>query len=246
MSSRLSALRYRDFRLLVGGTTASSLGNAITPIALAFAVIDLGGSASELGLVVAAFALAEVVTALFGGVLGDRLPRKLMMEGSAAGSALTQLVIATSLIAGFASIPMLGVVGALNGCLAALSQPSSRAMTRLTVPPEELASAVSIRPLLQTSAATVGYTLGGVLVAVVGSGWAIGLDAVTFTIAAVCYSRMRVEQSLPTGPRTSMLADLGGGRARGLRAPVAVAADQPGDALPPLLRRGADRARARS
>ncbi|WP_028644853.1 MFS transporter [Nocardioides sp. URHA0020] len=211
MSSRLSALRYRDFRFLVGGTTASALGNAITPIALAFAVLDLGGSASELGLVVAAFALAEVVTALFGGVLGDRLPRKLMMEGSAAGSAVTQLVIATSLVAGFATIPMLGVVGALNGCLAALSQPSSRAMTRLTVPPEELASAVSIRPLLQTSASTVGYTLGGVLVAVVGSGWAIGVDALTFAIAACCYSRMRVEQTLPTGPRTSILADLGDG-----------------------------------
>jgi MFS family permease len=211
VSSRLSALRYRDFRFLVGGTTASALGNAVTPIALAFAVLDLGGTASELGLVVAAFALAEVVTVLFGGILGDRLPRKLMMEGSAAGGAVTQLVIATALIGGFATIPMLGVVGALNGCLAALSQPSSRAMTRETVPPEELASAVSIRPLLQTSASTVGYTLGGVLVAVAGSGWAIGLDALTFAIAAWCYSRMRVEQTLAAGPRPSMLADLGEG-----------------------------------
>jgi predicted MFS family arabinose efflux permease len=211
VNDRLSALRHRDFRLLVAGTASSSLGNAITPVALAFAVLDLGGSASELGLVVAAFSLAEVVTVLFGGVLGDRLPRKLMMEGSAAGSALTQVFIATSLIAGFANIPVLAVVGALNGCLAALSQPSSRAMTRLVVPPEDLASAVAIRPLLQTSAATVGFTLGGVLVAVVGSGWAIGVDALTFAIAAACYSRMRVEQTLPEGPRASMLADLGDG-----------------------------------
>ena len=50
-------------------------------------MLDLGGSATDLGLVVGAFALADVVTVLFGGVLGDRLPRKLMMEGSAAGSA---------------------------------------------------------------------------------------------------------------------------------------------------------------
>jgi MFS family permease len=211
MNDRLSALRHRDFRFLVAGTASSSLGNAITPVALAFAVLDLGGSASELGLVVAAFSLAEVVTVLFGGVLGDRLPRKLMMEGSAAGSALTQVFIATSLIVGFANIPMLAVVGALNGCLAALSQPSSRAMTRLVVPAEDLASAVAIRPLLQTTAATVGFTLGGVLVAVVGSGWAIGVDALTFAIAAVCYSRMRIEQTLPEGPRPSMLADLGEG-----------------------------------
>lgn len=211
MNDRLAAFRHRDFRYLVAGTTASSLGNSITPIALAFAVLDLGGSATDLGLVVGAFALADVVTVLFGGVLGDRLPRKLMMEGSAAGSALTQAFLATSLIVGFGSIPMLGIVGALNGCLSALSQPSSRAMTRETVPPEHLPSAVAGRSLLQTGAATVGYAVGGVLVAVAGSGWAIGVDALTFTIAAYCYSRLRVPHTRAEGPQASMLADLGEG-----------------------------------
>ena len=211
MNDRLAAFRYRDFRFLVTGTASSALGNAITPIALAFAVLDLGGSATDLGLVVGAFALADVVTVLFGGVLGDRLPRKLMMEGSAAGSALTQAFLAASLIAGFATIPMLGIVGALNGCLSALSQPSSRAMTRETVPPEHLPSAVSVRSLLQTGAATVGYAVGGVLVAVADSGWAIGVDALTFAIAAYCYSRLRVPHTRAEGPHASMLADLGDG-----------------------------------
>src|SRR6478735_6379194 len=211
MDDRLSALRYRDFRFLVAGAASSSLGNSITPIALAFAVLDLGGSATELGLVVGAFALADVVTVLFGGVLGDRLPRKLMMEGSAAASAVTQAFLAAALIVGFASIPMLGIVGALNGCLSALSQPSSRAMTRETVPPEDLPSAVSVRSLLQTGAATVGYAVGGVLVAVAGSGWAIGVDALTFAVAAFCYSRLRVSHAVVDGPRASMLADLGDG-----------------------------------
>ncbi|GAA1760270.1 MFS transporter [Nocardioides hankookensis] len=211
MHDRLSAFRYRDFRFLVAGTASSSLGNSITPIALAFAVLDLGGSATDLGLVVGAFALADVVTVLFGGVLGDRLPRKLMMEGSAAGSALTQAFLATSLIVGFGTVAMLGIVGALNGCLSALSQPSSRAMTRETVPPEHLPSAVAGRSLLQTGAATVGYAVGGVLVAVAGSGWAIGVDALTFAIAAYCYSRLRVPHSVPEGERASMLADLGDG-----------------------------------
>ncbi|MFC7494622.1 MULTISPECIES: MFS transporter [unclassified Nocardioides] len=211
MGTNLAALRHRDFRMLVTGTATSALGNAITPIALAFAVLDLGGSASELGLVVAAFALAEVVTVLFGGVLGDRLPRKLMMEGSAAGSALTMAFIAASLVGGWATIPLLGVVGAVNGCLAALSQPASRAMTRETVPPADLGSAVAVRSLLQTTAGTVGFAVGGVLVAVVGSGWAIGVDAATYAVAAFCFSRMRVEQAAPEGERGSMLADLGEG-----------------------------------
>src|SRR5690242_10768886 len=108
---RSGPLRHRDFRLLVAGASVSSLGNAITPIALAFAVLDLGGTASELGLVVAAFAAAEVVTTLLGGVLGDRVSRKLMMEGSSGASAVVQTVLALILITGHASIPLLTVLG---------------------------------------------------------------------------------------------------------------------------------------
>ena len=156
-------LRHRNFRFLVIGSATSTLGNSITPVALAFAVLDLGGSATDLGLVVAAFALADVVTVLFGGVLGDRVPRQLMMEGSAAACVLTQGVVAVLLIGGWATIPVLGAVGVLNGCLGALSQPSSSAMTRMTVPNGLVAKAVAMRGVLQTSAGVVGFALGSVL-----------------------------------------------------------------------------------
>ena len=135
---RSGPLAHPAFRHLVSGATVSALGNAITPVALAFAVLDLGGSATDLGLVVSAFAAAEVVTVLSGGVLGDRLPRQLMLQGSAAAAAVFQASIAVALIAGWATIPLLAVGGVLNGCLGALSGPSSSALTRQTVPAEEL------------------------------------------------------------------------------------------------------------
>jgi MFS family permease len=168
-------LSSAPYRLLVTGSTVNSLGNAVTPVALAFGVLELGGTASELGLVVAAFALAEVVTLLFGGVLGDRLPRQLLMQGAAAGSAVTQGVIAAALIGGWATVPLLGLIGLVNGCLAALSGPSSQAMTRQTVSAEQLSSAVALRRLGQNTAAVVGYAVAGMLVAAFGPGWAIGL-----------------------------------------------------------------------
>jgi len=210
-TGRLGPLRFRDYRLLVTGTTTSSLGNAITPVALAFAVLDLGGSAAQLGLVVAAYALAEVVTVLFGGVLGDRVPRQLMMEGSAAACVLTQGCVAALLIGGWATIPILAGIGVLNGCLGALSGPSSSAMTRMTVPPDQLGSAVALRALLQTGAGAVGFALGGVLVAVVGPGWAIAADALTFAVAALCFARLDVPHVRPEGTRQSMLSDFGDG-----------------------------------
>jgi MFS family permease len=204
-------LRHRNFRLLVSGTTTSALGNTITPVALAFAVLDLGGSASDLGVVVALFALADVVTVLFGGVLGDRVPRQIMLEGSSAACALTQGVVAVLLIGGWATVPLLGAIGILNGSLGALSQPSSSALTRTTVPATLVARAVAQRALLQTSAGVIGFAAGGVLVGAVGSGWAIAVDAATFAIAAYCFSRLDVPHTRPEGARPTFLADLGEG-----------------------------------
>jgi MFS family permease len=210
-------LRHRNFRLLVTGTTTSALGNTITPVALAFAVLDLGGSASELGIVVALFALAEVVTVLLGGVLGDRVSRQIMLEGSAAACMLTQGLVAVLLIGGWATIPLLGAIGVLTGCLGALSQPSSSALTRTTVPSALISKAVAQRALLQTSAGVVGFAAGGVLVAAIGSGWAIGVDAATFGIAAYCFSRLDVPHTKPEGTRPTFFGDLGEGLREVLR-----------------------------
>jgi MFS family permease len=207
---RTSPLRHRDFRLLVAGATASQFGNAITPIALAFAVLDLGGSATDLGLVVAAFALAQVVTTLFGGVLGDRVPRKLMMEGSAFACALAQVGLAAVLVTGHASIPALTLGGVVTAVFGALSQPSSMAMTRLTVPSDVLPQAVALRQFAQTAAGVLGYALAGVLVSVIGPGWSIAIDGATFLLAALTYGLLQVEHQVPER-RGAMLADLGAG-----------------------------------
>ena len=218
MNGFFRLLRHRDYRLLVGGSTVSALGGSIAPVALAFAVLDLGGSATDLGLVVAAFALAEVVTVLFGGVLGDRLPRQVMMQGSSAAAFLTQGVVAAALIGGWASIPLLTVIGVANGCFGALAGPSSSAMTRQTVPEADLPAAVAGRRLSQNAAMVLGFSLAGVLVAAFGSGWAIAIDAATYAVAAVCFGLIRVASASRTPEsRPSLLGDMRAGAAEVFR-----------------------------
>ncbi len=220
-SSVRGVLRHRPFRFLAAGTGITSLGNAITPVALAFAVLELGGTATELGLVVAVFAAAEVVTIMFGGVLGDRVSRRLMMQGSAAATAVTQTVMAASLIGGWATIPMIAAIGMLNGCLGALSGPSSQAMTRQTVPAPDLANAVTVRRLTSQTAQVLGFATAGMIVAAFGSGWAIAVDALTFALAAVFFSLIEVPgggavAAAPEGRRT-LLGDLREGAAEVFR-----------------------------
>lgn len=208
---RAGPLAHPDYRFLVSGATVSALGNAITPVALAFAVLDLGGSATDLGLVVAAFVTADVLTVLVGGVLGDRLPRQLMLQGSAAAAAVSQAFVAVALIGGWASIPLLAVGGVVNGCLGALSGPSSSALTRQTVPPDELPRAVAVRRLAQNAAMVIGFSAAGSLVAAFGSGWAVAVDAATFAVAAMCFGLIRVPPLLAVEKAPSLLGDLAAG-----------------------------------
>jgi hypothetical protein len=70
-----SASRWgsHDFRLLVGGQGLSWLGDAFQPIALSVAVIASGGSATDLGLLLASGILARLGCTLIGGVWADRV-----------------------------------------------------------------------------------------------------------------------------------------------------------------------------
>ena len=70
------------FRLLAAGQGLSWFGDAFAPIALAVAVVAGGGSASELGLVLAATMAARLACTLLGGVWADRLPPGRIMVAS--------------------------------------------------------------------------------------------------------------------------------------------------------------------
>ena len=204
-------LHHAPFRWLVTGTTINLLGSGIAPVALAFAVLDLGGGASELGLVVGLYALADVGAVLFGGVLGDRLPRTVMMEGSAAAAAVAQGLVALSLIGGWSSIPLLAGLGMLNGCLSALGSPSSSAITQQTVPAELLQRAISWRRIAQNVAMIIGTGIAGLLVVWVGSGWALAFDALTFAVAAALFTRIDVAPVTAPGAREGVWGDVASG-----------------------------------
>ncbi|EOD67873.1 MFS transporter [Amycolatopsis vancoresmycina] len=193
----LAPLRETPFRSLVTGRTLADFGNAVAPFALAFAVVDLTGSAVDLGLVVGARSLANVLLVLFGGMLADRLPRSVILQGTETAAALTQAAIAASVLGGFASVPLLAGLSLVNGAVSAISLPAAASLTPLTVPAALLAPANALVRLLSNVGRIAGAGLAGVLVAFAGSGWALGGNALLFLAAALAYRRIR----LPRGER---------------------------------------------
>ena len=204
----LTPLRYPMFRFLVAGRTVTMAGNAVAPIALAFAVLDLTGSARDLGVVVGVRSLTNVLFVLFGGVIADRLPRQLVMVGASTLACLTQAAVATSVLTGTATIPLLIGLSAVNGLAAALAFPAASALMPQTVPVEVRQQANAINRLGINSAMIAGASLGGLLVATAGPGWGLAIDAATFGVAGLLFALVRVPRLARAAERTSVFADL--------------------------------------
>ncbi|WP_406637901.1 MFS transporter [Amycolatopsis sp. WGS_07] len=205
--SLLEPLRHRSFRALAAGRTLGVFGNSVAPVALAFAVLDRTGSAVDLGLVVGARSLANVLLLLFGGVLADRLPRAMILQGTEIAAGLSQALIAASVLCGFGSIPFLVSLSVVNGAVSAMSLPAAAAITPQTVPRDLLAPSNALLRLLVNGGRIAGAGVAGVAVAAAGSGWALAVNALVFFAAALAYHAVRLPRAERV-PGARPIADL--------------------------------------
>ena len=185
-------LAEREFRLLFIGRTISLFGSSFAPIALAFAVITLTGSPSDLGLVLSAYMLAHIVFLLAGGVWADRLPRHLVMVTSDLLSGASQIAAAILLLGGFAQTWHLIVLGAIRGGASAFFMPASTGLVPQVVSGPRLQQANALLSLSRNSTRIAGVAIAGLLVATVGAGWALALDGATYAVGAVFVGMLRL------------------------------------------------------
>lgn len=193
-------LALPGFKRLYVARTASVFGDALLPVALAFAVLELTDSATALGLVFAAREGAQVTLVLLGGVIADRFPRYRVMVTSDTVAAVSQGLLAALLITDAAELWHVAALSAVNGCAVAFFLPASTALVPQLVPADRLQSANALLRLSLSAARIGGAGAAGVLVSVVGTGPAIAVDAATFAVSALTLVGLR----LPGGPVTAV------------------------------------------
>jgi MFS family permease len=210
LQGRLGALQEPQFRLLWLGRTASAIGDALIPVALAFAVIRETGSATDLGFVLASFTLARVLLVVVGGVWADRLSRRLVMLSADLVRTVSQGLVAYLLISGSAEIWHLALAGAVGGGAQAFFGPASTALIPDTVAPERLQGANALVGITGSGSELFGPALSGVLVAAVGPGWVFAIDAATFAVSAAFLLAMHVDEA-PRADQRPFVREVVGG-----------------------------------
>jgi MFS family permease len=197
-AGRLPALREPAFRNLFAGQALSRLGDRIAPIALAFGVIQSGGSAADLGLVVAAGTIPFALFALAAGVWADRIPRRRVMIASDAVRAVVQIATGVLLITGSAEVWMLAALAAVYGTGDAFFWPAMNGLLPETIASDRLQEANALLGTAQSSSNILGPAIAGVLIALVDPGGAILLDAATFIVSIAFLARL-VPRALDVG-----------------------------------------------
>jgi predicted MFS family arabinose efflux permease len=188
----------------------SAFGTAMTPVALPFAVLDLGGTPGQVGLVVAAGAAAQIGMQLFAGALADRGSRKRQMIGADAAAALAQGTLAALLLTGAATLPALALLQAAIGVCFALHFPAAVGLVPLVVERERLQPANALLSVAHSTALGLGAAAGGILAARFGAGVALAVDAATFAASALLVAGVHARPQA-RGAASSLLAALRAG-----------------------------------
>jgi MFS family permease len=161
-------------------------------------VLDSGGSAADLGLVIAAGTIPFALFALAAGVWGDRVPRRRVMLASDAVRAVVQGLTGALLIAGGAEIWMLAALAAVYGTADAFFWPAMNGLLPETIESDRLQEANALLGGAQSASNILGPVIAGVLIAIADPGGAILLDAATFLVSIAFLLRIAPD-ALPAG-----------------------------------------------
>lgn len=200
-------LASRNFRLLLACDVISTAGTAAAVITIPFAVLAIGGSATDVSCVAAAGTVPVVVFLLWGGVVADRLPRHQVMVAANAVQAAAQGSSAALVLAGHASVRALAVLAAARGAGLGFYLPAAQGLLPQAVPGGQLAQANAIDRAGRNAALIGGSAGGGILVGFAGPGWGLAADAASYAIAALLRTGMRFP-CLPPAAQARMPAQL--------------------------------------
>ncbi len=210
-------LRHREFRFLWLAQSSSVIGDYLVTVALALFIVQRTGSATDLGLVLAAKALPLILFLLVGGVWADRLPRHRVMLSTDLVRCGLHGLLAALIFAGSVPIWQIVAIEMAFGAAEAFFRPAADGLLPQTVPEADIQQARAITSLSNNLAEFAGPALATALVLGAGAGWAFALDAATFLLSATFLSRVRPRQrgsstQRPAGePRNSVLAEIRAG-----------------------------------
>ena len=222
-ASYRSALRSRDYRLLLSGFVVDAIGGWAYNVVLIVYIFDRTGSTTWIAATTAAGWIPRLLFSTYAGAIADRVERTLVMAASSM-AAFAAMVGVTLLVAADAPIPLILVLSFLTGTASTFNGPAARAVLPEVVGESDLASANALFGVVESAVVVVGPALGGLLLLADQPAAASALNALSFLAAGLIVASMRVRSRGDAGAEGESLgAQIGAGLSALRAEPVALA-----------------------
>ncbi|MEU5161182.1 MFS transporter [Streptomyces sp. NPDC020875] len=208
-----SLLTQRNFVIFWLGQTVSKVGNGAYQVALGWSVYELSGSAAAMGVVLALNFLPQVVLALVGGAVADRLSRRTVVLVADSAAALVVGVLALSAATNRLSLPLLMTAALLLGTISAFYTPAYAAMNRELLTENDFRKANSVFSASGSLARLAGPLLAGVSFGIGGAAFVFTLNAVSFGVAALAMAATKTASRTTVTPMQGIWPELSAGLA---------------------------------
>ena len=229
---KLGVLAGRDFRRFYLGYSASLLGTAMSSVAIAFAVLGNGGTATDLGVVFAANIVPMIAFTLGGGAIADRLGRRPVMLAADVARCAAQGVLAVALQVGHPRWWLFAAAALVVGTGNAFFRPALAGLPVQLAPRSRLGDANALLAVAEPAAQVAGPALAGILIAATNPAIVVAADAASYAVSAVALAMLRFPSVDRSRPR-SLLSDLGDWLGGIQRAFLAAGLDHPIRAVQP-------------
>lgn len=195
-----SALAIPNYRRYFLGQTTSLIGTWMQSVAQAWLVLQLTGSGTSLGLVIALQTLPVLLLGPYGGVIADRVDKRRLMAVLQSLMGVLALLLGILTVTGVVELWHVYLLALLLGANNAFESPARQSFVMEMVGPAELRNAVTLNSVLVNAARAVGPAIAGVLIATVGVGVCFIVNAATFVAVVFSLVTMDVGSLNPSAP----------------------------------------------
>lgn len=176
----LRAMNHRNYRLFITGHAVSTIGTWMQRVAQDWLVLELSGSAVDVGVAAALQFLPVLFLGLWGGAVVDRLDRRKLIMLTQATSMILAGGLAAVVLVGAVQVWVVFAFSLALGFVTVFDNPARHAFVAEVTRPEDYVNAQALASTVHNLGRLVGPAIAGVLIAFAGSGWAFAVNALSF------------------------------------------------------------------
>ena len=169
----IHSLRFPGYRRYAVGLVSASTASWMARIAIDWLALEISGSATFLGVVLATQLVPPMVLGVWGGVLSDRVSPRAAVIVTQLLFAVCFGVLAIATLLGAVSVPLILVMSAIIGAVGCVDGPSRARLTAQAVSLTALPNAISLNAVIPQIGGIAGAALAGLTIASIGTGGAL-------------------------------------------------------------------------